>query len=559
MDTEMEQIREKISEGYREKATDFVTASGIPTKNVYTPDDLAGTNPAEDIGLPGEYPFTRGHHPEMYRGKLWNIREISGLSTPRAFNKRCKFLLEQGQGALDWELDGPTLYGIEPDQPYAEGQLGVTGVTLHTLRDVEELSEGLPLDELSLSSDAFYPDVWQAYILTAERRGYDISKLRGVGGGIFYYGPSIIPSHMDWLCVDGRFSTIARWGNDFIEYALRGFPKWNVWFTSSYDFREAGGSAIHEIAFTIALRNEILREMLRRGIDVNTTASRLSPVLSADRDFFEEIAKMRAARRIWARTMKEEFGATDPKAMIMRFHADVSGYNLTRQQPLVNVSRGAMGTLAAVLGGAMGIQNPSYDEAYSTPTEEAVMVAVRTQQVIRFESGVPRVADPLAGSYYVEWLTNKLEEEIQSMVNKIEQMGGWMAVLQSGWVHNELRKGLLDIQRKVESGERVVVGVNRFAIPPEEDFHPKAYSPDRTEVGSYLREYAQFKNNRDQRALKEALENLRHVAKDNNTSLVPPVYTALEADATFPEIIGVLRMADGLEYDWAGEREYPFG
>jgi len=548
----------EITKKYREKVTDFKTCSGIPLRNVYTPEDVAEIDYTKDIGLPGDYPFTRGHHPLMYRGKLWNIREIAGHTSPRAFNKRCKYLLELGQGVLDWELDGPTFYGIEPDQPYAEGQLGVTGVTLHTLRDVEILCEDLPLDELSISSNAYYPDIWQSYILVAKKRGYEISQLRGVGGGIFYYGPAVFPSKLDWLWANGRFSSSGRWSNDFLEFILKNMPKWNIWYTSSYDFREAGGNAIHEIAFTLAIRDEILREMGRRGIDVNTTARQLSPVLSADRDFFEEIAKMRSARRVWARTLKEKFGATDPKAMQMRFHVDVSGANYTRQQPLVNIARGTLGTLSAVLGGCMGIQNPSYDEAWATPTEEAVRVAIRSQQVVRYESGAARVADPLAGSYYVEWLTTKLEEKIMEMYSKIEEMGGWIEVLISGWVQNELSEGLLEIQRKVESGERAVIGVNCHTISPEEDYQPEVYIPDSNEVEEYLADYKEFKEKRDRKKLKEVLENLLHSTEKTGDSLVPYVFEALEADATFPEIIGVLRMADGMEYDWAGEREYPF-
>jgi len=543
---------------YREKVTDFTTPSGITVNEVYTPEDNAGIDYERDIGLPGQYPYTRGHHPLMYRGKLWNIREIAGHTSPKAFNKRCKYLLELGQGVLAWEIDGSTFYGIEPDQPYAEGQLGVTGVTLHSLRDVEVLCEGLPLDELSISCDTYCPDIWQSYILVARKRGYDISQLRGVGGGIFYYGPAVFPSKLDWLWSNGGFSSSGRWSNDFLEYLLKNMPKWNIWYTSSYDFREAGGDAVQEIAFTLSIRDEILREMLRRGIDVNTTARQLSPVLSSDRDFFEEIAKMRAARRIWARTMKEKFGATDPKAMQMRFHVDVSGVNYTRQQPLVNIARGTMGTLSAVLGGCMGIQNPSYDEAWATPTEEAVRVAIRTQQVVRYESGVARVADPLAGSYYVEWLTSKLEERIMEMYSKIEEMGGWIEVLTSGWVQNKLSEGLLEIQKKVESGQRHVIGVNCHTIPPEEDYQPEIYVPDSTEVEEYLAEYNGFKQKRDMKRLKEALENLRHGTEMTDDNLVPYVFEALEADATFPEIIGVLRMADGMEYDWAGEREYPF-
>ena len=547
-----------IRKAYREAATDVVTASGITTKEVYTPGDIAGTDPHKDIGLPGEYPFTRGHHPLMYRGKLWNIREIAGLSTPAAFNKRLKFLVQQGVGALDWELDGPTMYGLEPDQPMAEGQLGICGVTLHTRQDVETLCDGLPLDELSLSVATFVPSIFQSYILTAQKRGYDVSKLRGVGGGIFYYGASVVPSYKEMLYIGDRFSTLARWSNDFCEYALTNLPKWNIWFVSAYDFREAGGNAIHEIAFTLACRDELIREMLRRGVDINAIGRRISPVLGADRDFFEEVAKMRAARRIWAKTMKEKWGATDPAAMCLRFHVDVSGYNLTRQQPLVNIARGTLGSLAAVLGGCMGLQTPSYDEAWATPTEEAVRVAVRTQQVIRYESGAAKVADPLAGSYYVEWLTNRLEEEIEQMAGRIEKMGGWMAALQSGWVHAELEKGLIEMQNKVENGERPVIGVNRFTIPPEDDFRPKVYAPDRSEVGEYISEFKRFKDKRDHRRLKETLDNLRHAAEKTQDNLLPYTYEALEAEATFEEITGVLRMVDGLEYDWAGEREYPY-
>jgi len=548
---------DEIVQMYREKVTDFTTTSGIPLKEVYTAEDIKGIDPERNIGLPGQYPFTRGHHPLMYRGRLWNIREISGLSTPEAFNKRLKYLVEQGASALDWEMDGPTSYGIEPDQPAAEGQIGVCGISLHTLHDVEVLCEGLPLDGISLSM-ASGPAVQQAYTLTAKRRGYDMYNLRIVGGHLHYYTPATMPSVPEALYVNGRLSTLARWSNDWVETVLRDFRKWNVWFVSAYDFREAGGNAIQEIAFTLACRDELIREMLRRGVDIDTIGRKISPVFSSDRDFFEEIAKLRAARRIWARTMKEKWGAQDPLAMLLRFHIDVSGANFTRQQPLVNIARGTLGALAAVLGGCMGIQLPSYDEAWATPTEEAVNLAIRTQQVIRYESGVPKVADPLGGSYYIEWLTNKLEEEIESLYAKIEDMGGWIVALQSGWVHAQLEKGLLDIEDKVNSGEKVVIGVNRFAIPPEEDYQPQVYIPDRSDVDQYVAEFKELKQRRDWRKVKEALEDLHHAADKTNENLVPYVFNAIEAEATFEEIAGVLRMIDGLEYDWAGERQYPF-
>ncbi|MDY6854000.1 MAG: methylmalonyl-CoA mutase family protein [Thermodesulfobacteriota bacterium] len=548
----------EIAQMYFEKVTDFTTPSGIPIKRFYTPEDLEGIDYNRDLADPGEYPFTRGHHPDMYRGKLWNIREISGLATPKAFNKRLKFLLEQGQGALDWEMDGPTMYGLEPDQPMAEGQIGVCGISLHTLDDVDELCKGLPLDQISLCM-ASGPLVQQAYMLVAKSRGLDLDQLRVVGGHLHYYAPACMTSTSEGLFLpNGKLSQLARLSDDWLEYVLKNYPKWNAWFISAYDFREAGGNAIHEIAFTKACAREMIREMLKRGIDINTIGRKLSPVLACDRDFFEEIAKLRAARRIWARMMKEEFNATDPRAMKLRFHIDVSGVNYTRQQPLVNIARGTLGALAAVLGGCMGIQLPSYDEGWATPTEDAVRLAIRTQQVIRYESGVARVADPLAGSYFIERLTNELEEKIEAMAEKIEQMGGWVASLKNGWALSELKNSLLDIQSKVETGERVVLGVNRFPIPPEEDFKPEVYSPDRSDVESYIEEFKEFKKNRDIDDVKRTLDKLRHAAEHTQDNLSPFVFDAIETKATFEEITGVLRMIDGLDYDWAGERKYPF-
>ena len=426
------------------------------------------------------------------------------------------------------------------------------------IRDVEVLCKDLPLDEISLSI-ASGPVVQQAYIMTAENRGYDLNKIRVVGGHLHYYVPACMTSATEALFLpNGKLSTLGRLSNDWLEYVLKTFPKWNAWFISAYDFREAGGNAIHEIAFTLACAREMIREMLRRGVDINTIGRKLSPVLASDRDFFEEVAKMRAARKIWARMMKEEFGATDPKAMRLRFHVDVSGANYTRQQPLVNIARGTMGALAAVLGGCMGVQLPSYDEAWATPTEESVRLAIRTQQVIRYESGVPRVADPLAGSYYVEWLTKKLEEEIEAMADKIEQMGGWLAALKGGWAIGELRKSLLDIQKKVDSGERVVLGVNRFNISADEDFIPEIYAPDPVEIKEYVDNFIHFKQKRDKDKVKRALETLANIAENTDDNLTSHVFDCIKVNATFEEITGVLRMIDGLEYDWAGERQYPF-
>ncbi|MEW6614571.1 MAG: methylmalonyl-CoA mutase family protein [Thermodesulfobacteriota bacterium] len=559
MSTQSKKITaKKIEEAYREAVTDFTTPSGIPVKEVYTPDDISQIDFDKDIGLPGQYPFTRGHHPQMYRGKLWNIRQIIGLSTPKRQNERLKFVLSHGANAVDCEMDTPTWYGIEPDQPYAEGQFGVCGVALHNLRDVEAMTEGLPMDALSMCWNYPLPALSQAYILTAKRRGYDISDLRVVHSALYLHLLVYTPSWPEVLYTDGRFSTLARWGNDFCEYILRNLPKWNIWYADGAAFCESGANAVQEIAFIIACRDELIREILRRGVDINAIGRGLSPTVGLDRDFFEHIAKLRAARKIWARTMKEKWGATDPKAMCLRAHGNIVGTFCTRQQPLVNIARGAIGALAGILGGCMGIQVACYDEAWSTPTEEAERIAIRTQQVLRYESGTTSVADPLAGSYYVEWLTSKFEEEIQELVDKIEDLGGWMAALKSGWIHEEVKKGLLDIQRKIDNGERVVVGVNRFQIPPEEDFKPQLYAPDNSDVDEYLENYRKFKEKRNYKNLKGKIKKLQKAASEPETNLVPYVYEALEADATFAEIIGVMRMNDGLDYDREREREFPF-
>ena len=551
----------EITEMYREKVTENTTHSGIPVKEVYTPEDIAHIDYGRDIGSPGQYPFARGHHPLMYRGKLWNIRNITGLSTPKAYNERLRYLIEQGMTAIECELDSPTFYGLEPDQPSADGHLGVCGTCLHSLKDVEEMVDGLPLDVLSFSSAPSTPELSQAYILAAMKHGFDIGKLRGLALiPQFYLFNTCIPDQEYITFVNGRTSTIFRWSNDFLEYICRNLFKWNGWYSSGYDLREAFCDAIQEIAYTIAIRNETLREMVKRGVDINVAAQRFMPVLNVNQDFFEEVAKFRAARRVWAETLKRDFGIADPNALCLRFHANVAGSSFTRQQPLVNLMRGSLSCLAGVLGGALGIQVPSYDEAWATPSEDAATLAVRTQQIIRYESGVPRVVDPMAGSYYVESLTDEMAQRIEAEIDRIEKLGGWLEAMRTGWVKNELEKSQILLQGKIESGEKPVIGVNRFTIPPEEDFKPKRYAPDVSkEVEPYLAEYVEWRDKkRGKEKVKMALENLRHTAEKTDDSLVPPVFEALGADATFAEIRGVLRMVDGLEYDWAGEREYPF-
>lgn len=546
-----------IGEMYREAVTDFATPSGIPVKGVYTPEDISGVDFGRDIGLPGKYPFTRGHHPEMYRGRLWNIKQITGPATPVEYNKRTKFEACEGEASFDYHVDAVTNHGIEPDQPSARSQIGVTGVITNRLDDVMVAIEGLPLDKVSMSLSCHFPTLTQAYILAAKKYGYSQQDLRIAHPVWSMWIAICAPTYRELFFIKDRISTLGRWVYDFCEYALRNLPRLKLWYMDGASICDAGANVIQEIACIITSRNELIREMLRRGVDVNTVGSAISPTFALDRDFFENIAKVRALRRMWARTMKE-LGVTDPAALALRMHANVIGSTLARQQPLVNIARGAIQGLSGVLAGCMGMHISCYDEPYSIPTEEAVRMSVRIQQVLRYESGVARVADPLAGSYYVEWLTTEIEKRAEELVNKIEGMGGFLAVLQSGWLQKEIMNEGLNKEEKVESGERTVVGVNRFTIPPEEDFEPEIYTPDSGEIKAYLARLSEFRKKRDTRKVKESLENLRRIAGKTNDNLTPYVFAAIEADATFPEIIGVLRMVDRLEYDWAGEREYPF-
>src|SRR3990167_5990160 len=368
----MSEENKSITDAYREKVTDICSASGILLKDVYTPEDLPRINFDRDIGIPGHYPFTRGHHRQMYRGKLWNIRQITGLSTPRRLNERLRLELSEGANALDYHIDGLGSYGLEPDQEAAIGQLGIAGVASSTVNDVATAVEGLPLDQVSLCPVATFPNLVQAYILVAKRRGYDPGQLRIVHPVFTLWYPMCHHSYPEALYVNGRLSTLGRWGYDFCEYALKELPKCNLWHFDAPSAGEGGGNAIHEMAFMLAARNELIREMLRRGLDINTISSRLSPTVPLSSDFFENIAKLRAARRLWARTMKEDYGATDPAAMALRIHANVVGSIYTRQQPLVNIARGAIAALSGILAGSMGLQVAAYDESFCTPTEDSV-------------------------------------------------------------------------------------------------------------------------------------------------------------------------------------------
>ncbi|MCL4746952.1 MAG: hypothetical protein KJZ83_16280, partial [Burkholderiaceae bacterium] len=548
---------DQVRDQYREAMVDATTDSGIPLKSVYTQDDVRDLDLERELGLPGEFPFTRGHHPLMYRGKLWNIRQITGLSTPQENNRRMRLQLEEGAGALTYHPDGITLYGMEPDQPGSAGKLGRTGVISNRLADVERSLAGLPLDEVSICPGCTTPLISQSILLAAKKRGYDVSRFRLVDG----WGPIWLPmgyiSLKNMTLVNGKPSTFAKWGFDFWEYLLRNMPKAVIYYFDGPTAFDGGANAVQEAAFILSSRDAVLREMASRGLDLNEVAAVLSPTISLGRDFFENIAKIRALRRVWAKTLRDDFGVTNPKALPLRLHANVMGSLCTVQQPRVNLVRVAVAALSGVLSGVSGLQLAAFDEAFATPSEDALLLAIRSNQVLRYESGVGRVADPLGGSYFLESLTSKIEDEIVSLHRDMDERGGWLKLLDNGWVHDEMKKNSWEMSRQVENGERVVVGVNRFQIPPEEDVVPEVFEPEDEHVDEYVAEYVRWRENRPIAGVKAALDGLVQAA-NSGESLVEPVNRALEAEATFAEIIGTFRQVDGLEWDWAGERKYPF-
>lgn len=548
---------DKIREQYREATTDTVTDSGIPLKPVYTAEDVRGLDLEHTLGLPGEFPYTRGHHPKMYRGKLWNIRQVTGLSTPKENNRRLKTELEEGAGALTYHPDGVALYGMEPDQPGAAGRLGKTGVISNRLADVEQSLADIPLDEVSICPGCTTPLISQSILLTVKKRGFDPNAFRLVDG----WGPIWLPmgyiSLKNMTFMNGKPSTFAKWGFDFWEHILRNMPKAVIYYFDGPTAFDGGANAIQEPAFILTARNAVLREMKSRGLDPNQVAATLSPTISLGRDFFENIAKIRALRKVWARTLREDFGITNEKAFPLRLHANTMGSLCTSQQPRVNLVRVAVAALSGVLSGVSGLQLAAFDETFATPSEDALRLAIRSNQVIRYETGVARVADPLGGSYFMESLTAKMEEEIMTLYRDMESRGGWMTLLENGWVHDLMRNNCWDIERKVESGERVVVGVNKFQIPPEEDVVPEVFIPETHHVDEYVDDYVKWRKNRSTTQVKASLDALARAATSGQ-SLVEPANHALQSEATFAEIIGTLRQVDGLDWDWAGERQYPF-
>jgi methylmalonyl-CoA mutase N-terminal domain/subunit len=519
----------------------FETWSGIEVPAVAEPSS-ANADPARDIGEPGSYPFTRGPHASMYREKPWTMRMFAGFGTPEDTNRRFRFLLEAGQTGLSTAFDFPTLMGYDSDSPRALGEVGVCGVAVDTLRDFEALFADIPLDRVTTSMTINGPALVLLgfYVALADVRGID---RRALGGTIQNDCLKEFIAQHAWLVPPRPAMRIV---TDMIEFCSREMPRYNSVSISGYHIREAGSTAAQELAFTLANGLAYVEACRERGLDVDEFAGRLSFFFDVHNDFFEEIAKFRAARRMWARFMRERFGAKREQSLKLRTHAQTAGVSLTAQQPQNNVVRVALQALAAVLGGTQSLHTNSLDETYALPTEEAVTLALRTQQIILHESGVANSVDPLAGSYHVEWMTHRIEAEALAYIERIDAMGGMVRAVESGYPQREIARSAYEFEQKLGRGERTIVGVNAYQRDEGETI--PTLRIDESVGKRKVAELERLKRERDACAVHEALAAVRRAA-ESSENLVPPVVAAAKAYATLQEICDVLRSVFGTYTD----------
>ncbi len=521
-----------------ERQPAFETPSGIPIARLYTPEDVE-LDYARDLGFPGEYPFTRGIQPTMYRGRLWTMRQYAGYATAEESNRRYRYLLEQGQTGLSVAFDLPTQIGYDADHPLALGEVGKVGVAISSLADMETLLDGIPLDRVSISMTINAPAaiLLAMVIAVAKKQGVPIHQLRGtvqndilkeyVARGTYIFPPE--PS--------------LRLTVDLFRYCACHLPHWNAISISGYHMREAGCTAVQEVAFTLANAIEYVQAAIRAGLNVDDFAGQLSFFFNAHNHFFEEIAKFRAARRLWARIMRERFGAQDPRSWQLRFHAQTGGSTLTAQQVDNNVVRVTLQALAAVLGGAQSLHTNSKDEALALPTEASAQLALRTQQIIAYESGVADTVDPLAGSYFVEYLTNEIEKRAQAYIAKIDALGGALRAIEQGYIQREIQEAAYRAQQAIERGEQIVVGVNRFTTEAEPPI--EILRVDERVQAEQIRRLQQVRARRDQARVAELLAQLEAAARQPDAELMPLFVTCVEHYVTLGEICGVLRRVFG--------------
>ncbi|MCH7786660.1 MAG: methylmalonyl-CoA mutase family protein [Chloroflexi bacterium] len=515
----------------KERKASFSTVSGIPIDRVYTPQNLGD---GDSVDEPGEYPFLRGIHPTGYRGRLWTMRMFAGFGTAEDTNQRFKYLLEQGQTGLSVAFDMPTLYGYDTDDPLAKGEFGKCGVAISSLADMEVLFDGIPLDKITTSMTINAPAaiIWAMYIATAEKRGIPFDAL---GGTIQNDILKEYTAQNEYIFpVEPSMRLVV----DTIEYATKQLPKWNPISISGYHIREAGSTAVQELAFTLADGFEYVRASLERGLDIDDFAPRLSFFFNVHQDFFEEIAKFRAARRIWAREMRERFGAKNERSWWLRTHAQTAGATLTAEQPQNNIVRVAIQALAAVFSGVQSLHTNSMDEAWALPSADAARLALRTQQLIAHETGVTDTVDPLGGSYYLESLTDRLEKGAYDYFRRIEEAGGVRAAIDDGFFVREIADAAADFQRELEQNERIIVGVNDYV--GEETLDIPLLRVDAQSERHHLERLNRVRRERDSEAVTVALKRLRDAARGSE-NLMPFILEAVKAYATLGEMMGALK------------------
>jgi methylmalonyl-CoA mutase N-terminal domain/subunit len=530
-------------EKFPERQPGFTFTSGEPVEPLYSASDLGGMDTDETVGFPGEYPFGRGIQPTMYRGRLWTMRQYAGFASAEESNRRYRYLLDQGQTGLSIAFDLPTQIGYDSDHALARGEVGKVGVPVDTLADVETLFRDIPLDKVSTSMtiNATAPVLLAMYVALARRQGADAAKLDGtiqndilkeyIARGTYIYPPG--PSM--------RLTT------DIFDYCAREMPRWNTISISGYHIREAGSTAVQEIAFTLADGIAYVQAALEKGLDVDDFAGRLSFFFDAHNNLLEEVAKFRAARILWAKIMKERFKAKKDRSCMLRFHTQTAGSSLTAQQPYNNLVRTAIQALAAVLGGTQSLHTNSYDEAYATPSEEAVTTALRTQQVLAHESGVADTVDPLGGAYMIEKLTADMVKAAEGYIDQIDAMGGALAAITRGYQQREVQESAYRYQREVESGQRVVVGLNAFVAPHEPI--PGLLRVDPAEAEKQVARLHRVKSERDAAAVAASLAELRTVAAGTGNTM-PAFIRCVEAYATIGEVCDVLREVFGVQEEF---------
>ena len=521
-----------------ERLERFSTVSDKEIKNLYTPEDVAGEDFQEALGFPGDYPFTRGVQPSMYRGRLWTMRMFAGLGSAKDTNQRFHHLVKEGQTGLSTAFDMPTLMGYDSDSPRARGECGKCGVAIDTLADMEDLFEGLPIERIttSMTINPPAPVIWGMYIAVAENRGID-RKI--IGGTIQNDMLKEFIAQKTFMCPP---KPSLRLITDTVEFGTKEVPRWNTISISGYHIREAGSTAVQELAFTLADGIAYTQAAMDRGLNVDDFAPRFSFFFNSHLDFFEEIAKFRAARRMWAKIMRERFKAEDPRSWWLRFHTQTAGCSLTAQQPYNNIVRTALEALAAVMGGTQSLHTNSLDEVLAIPTEEAATIALRTQQIIAEESGVANTIDPLGGSYFVEALTNQMEEEAFAIIQKIDDMGGMLAAIEKSFPQREIADSAYHYQREIDENKKTVVGVNKYIT--EDRVPVDILEIDDTLERMQIEKTNRVKNTRDHRKVKECLEKLGEACAGNRNAM-DPIIDAVKAYATLQEVCDVFRKAFG--------------